>query len=362
MFTARLVMRDDDGITEVTRHSDGATFAADPGQQEFCDFLTWQSTQTGMSFLPGLESLEPGEYFCDRARLIAKCKNEGIVLETMEGQAGSGVQLQTIPPSVPIVTCNPAGTTRFHRLNKVSPSGFGTDAEFHETGSVDAGLIVIQDLLRELNRDLKDDTSEIRCLSAWPVFRTFVYIDISDFSKFPARFQNLVVQSLTMLTHNQEHWGGFASGEARRSLEASICIGDGYIFVLPDPYLGACFASHLAHIIEHKLAKREIPEFHFRMGVHVGPVYRFWDWGRKAWNYVGDGINDGRRVLDAIGKQTDDVLFVSAAVRQYLEANCLERLAGTAMLGALLNRGRRKDKHAKPWRVYEMQHSLLRDI
>ena len=49
-----------------------------------------------------------------------------------------------------------------------------------------------------------------------------------------------------------------------------------------------------------------------------GPVYTFWDTGRGAWNYIGEGINGGNRVLGVIGKDQDDVVFVSAEVRQEL--------------------------------------------
>jgi len=45
-------------------------------------------------------------------------------------------------------------------------------------------------------------------------------------------------------------------------------------------------------IIDNRRAKDLLHvDFHFRIGVHVGDVYSFYDPGRKDWNYIGDGIN-----------------------------------------------------------------------
>jgi hypothetical protein len=104
--------------------------------------------------------------------------------------------------------------------------------------------------------------------------------------------------------------------------------------------------------------------------VHYGPVYSFWDPGRKDWNDIGDGINGGQRVLAAVGKETDDVVFISGEVRQQLTAMDRGDSPYPQILAALHNRGRKADKHGNPWRVYEVNHtgltsgtlsSLLRD-
>ena len=116
------------------------------------------------------------------------------------------------------------------------------------------------------------------------------------------------------------------------------------------------------------------------MGVHVGEVYCFWDLGRGQqrnsddektddektddeirgdWNYIGDGINGGNRVLSAIGKGTDDVLFISGAVRKKLMDSPFTN-DKKDLIDNLHNRGRRKDKHGKPWRVYEVNHTAAK--
>lgn len=57
-----------------------------------------------------------------------------------------------------------------------------------------------------------------------------------------------------------------------------MCIGDGYIFVFREAMEATYFAAYLAHLIEVMVANRQLPvNFHFRMGVHVGPVYTFWE-------------------------------------------------------------------------------------
>jgi hypothetical protein len=96
-----------------------------------------------------------------------------------------------------------------------------------------------------------------------------------------------------------------------------------------------------------------VPEFHFRMGLHVGPVRWFWDPRYQRWNYVGQGINGGNRVLSAIGKETDDVVFVSGDVRAAIRAEQV----GSTLPKFMHNRGRRADKHNRLWRVYELNHS-----
>ena len=76
-----------------------------------------------------------------------------------------------------------------------------------------------------------------------------------------------------------------------------LCIGDGYIFVFDDSVSATYFAAFLAQLVESMISNKRIVEFHFRMGVHVGKVFGFYDIGRDGWNYVGDGINGGNRVL-----------------------------------------------------------------
>lgn len=176
----------------------------------------------------------------------------------------------------------------------------------------------------------------------------------------PPGHQVLVINSIVQIVNNEYYWGFPDSRETRDDLEAMICIGDGYIFVLRDPLKAAFFAAYLAHLIEVLQANGVLlVEFHFRMGAHVGKTYSFWDPGREKWNYIGEGINGGQRVLSAIGKDTDDVLFLSAQLRKKLSAQPDPESEILSALGDVHNRGRRVDKHGNPWRVYEVNHTNL---
>ena len=64
-------------------------------------------------------------------------------------------------------------------------------------------------------------------------------------------------------------------------------------------------------------------------------------------------------VSGAVGKQTDDVVFISAAVRQAVQNLYRQRTQAREVINNLQNRGRRKDKHGNPWRVYELNHAAL---
>jgi hypothetical protein len=183
------------------------------------------------------------------------------------------------------------------------------------------------------------------------------------------------------MVRNWKYWNRDFAHFAFQALEAMICIGDGYIFVLKEPKHAADFAADLANLIEVRVARRCEPvDFHFRIGVHFGPVYCFWDWGRGGpedanqamikrdtmernergdWNFIGEGINGGQRVLAAAGKETDDVVFISGQVKRRLTEEDDGTYPCRAILDSLMNRGRRTDKHDRYWRLYEVNHTSL---
>jgi class 3 adenylate cyclase len=205
-------------------------------------------------------------------------------------------------------------------------------------------LLVSEDLYQALCKEIQDDCSAVRRHSSRPIERAFVFVDVSDFSKLASGVQLLVVLALIRLAADAQ--------KDVRAAEAQLCIGDGYIYVFKDAAAATFFASCLARMIEEAVAGATAPDFHFRIGVHAGLVRCFWDPGRKDWNYVGDGINGAQRVLGAIGKETDDVVYVSAQVRQHI----LRSDWSGQVLATLDNKGRKADKHGKPWRVYQVNH------
>jgi hypothetical protein len=217
-------------------------------------------------------------------------------------------------------------------------------------------LRVSKSLLDEMDRRLQDDDLDvISKIAAKPVERTFVYFDVSDFSKQPSGHQAIIINTLTSLGGKSGEWT-LACEDPRREQERSLCIGDGYIFAFRHAAPAVRFAGFLADRIYLGVAQGEIIEFHFRSGVHTGPVYRFWD--GSDWNYVGQGINDARRILEAVGRNQDDVVFISDETRTQVTRHHAGSGADflDPSIGFLQNRGRRQDKHGGYHRVYELNH------
>lgn len=247
--------------------------------------------------------------------------------------------------SIPVF--NTGGTNEHGLLIGVAKAHARQDDNGAGLVEANSDLVVSSELYEELCVEIQTDVSAVRRHSTRPIDRAFVFLDVSDFSKMPSGQQLLVVLALTRLAKQ-------APPEVT-SPEAQLCIGDGYIYVFPRPVAATYFAADLAQRIEKAVADASVPEFHFRVGVHVGPVRCFWDPGRVSWNYVGDGINGAQRVLGAIGKDADDVVYLSSDVRQAI----LKAGDEFHLLGHLSNRGRKKDKHDNPWRVYELNHSVI---
>jgi hypothetical protein len=220
-------------------------------------------------------------------------------------------------------------------------------------------LFASEKLLAKLNEALLEEESEVRKISTWPVEKTFVYFDVSGFSRdHRVGQQAMILNSLIKLIKDKIWWRQ-QQIDARADCESSLCIGDGYIYVFSKAHLATCFAAYLANLIEHLIAEKKLPEFHFRVSVHKGPVYRFWDVspnGEGKWNYVGKGITDAERVLSAAGKGKDDVVYVSAETREAI----MPEFGGDSVYNIarwLQNRGRLMDKHGQYRRIYEVNHT-----
>lgn len=246
-------------------------------------------------------------------------------------------------PEVPVD--GTTGGPRSLRLAIPAGSGRGLGNDDGLAG-VSSDVLVSGALHEQLCREVTDDTSAVRRHSSRQIERAFVFVDVSDFSKMGSGVQLLVVLALIRLAK-------VVQTKLACEVEAQLCIGDGYIFVFKNAVAATFFASPLALSIEHAVAEEAVPDFHFRIGVHAGPVRCFWDPGRNDWNYVGDGINGAQRVLSAIGKETDDVVYVSAQVRQQI----LRSRWSDQVLATLDNKGRKADKHGNAWRVYQVNHT-----
>jgi hypothetical protein len=224
-------------------------------------------------------------------------------------------------------------------------------------------------LLNDLNAALSEEYSDVRRLSSQQVERTFVYVDIAKFSKHPVGRQLCIINSLIRVVRDKSLWlagkeepSSFTFGSLK-ALEASLCIGDGYIFVFKNAAKAAFFAAYLSDTIERLIADDRIVDFHFRMSINTGLVYTFWDPYHQdsseagRWNYVGQGITDGERVLTAIGKDKEDIIYVSAETRRKILSEYQnDRNSPYNATRWLQNRGRQADKHDVLRGLYEINH------
>jgi hypothetical protein len=346
-------------MQQVVRQPDGGLVAIDENDQDFCDFLTWASYQVPPLDTPPYAIKRETLYFSDKLPMIEHCKRWGSMIYSQPELPHDGHRFARGE-----IIHGPHGPAYYGLLQAVAlPPGSGPTAPGGVTARP-SNVFVTRRLFDDMQNRLAQEDDPIRRLSTCTIDRCFVYIDISDFSKYPPGQEVLIVNSILGVTEEPRYWTPGPALQAWHAVETKMCIGDGYIFVLRDPMLAVYFAAYLAQVLEVMVARRRMPvDFHFRMGVHIGPVYSFWDPGQKDWNYIGDGINGGQRVLSAIGKETDDVLFISGQVRQALTANNDDGDPYPRILASLQNRGRRADKHGMPWRVYEVNHSqLIRDL
>jgi hypothetical protein len=370
------LVKDEKGlIASITRRSDGAKVPLDPTDREYCKFVTWAATQTepvaeGIEGLPANATClghedDVVEYFRQRALVLSvtdrfgrkeidvgfddPIRRPGISIGHAEGRVENSE--------------NPISFCRLCRSAELS----GTEDGDGTKGLAPVVLpqVIIPETLRgTLSEKLKEDDSQVRCISSLPVEKTFVYVDVSEFSRHLVGQQLLIINTLIELVGDPRWWKVYDHPDIRDAFEdreASLCIGDGYIFVFKESRHAVRFAGYLAALIEGLIAHERILEFHFRMSVHTGEVYRFWDrWGKGPgdgrWNYVGKGITVGERVLIAMGKEKDDVVYVSAETRQEL-LSVREPISYLAIPLFLQNRGRQADKHEEMRRVFEMDHT-----
>lgn len=328
----------------------------DYSDQRYCDFLTWAARQNVL--MNGLPHVEERSVFHATADILLQyCKDNGVLLwlnaqnkvEFYDSYAPAGSRVREHLPD--------GSFNYFVKLRTaVADPSLPTGLIHHNSN-----IWVTYQSVRIINAELARNEDSFRRITNWPINRSFVYFDVSDFSSFPPGTQAVVINSIIRVVQHRFLWNGI---NERARWESMICIGDGYIFVFKSACDAAFYAALLAHYIEGLIAlkKRQIipVEFHFRIGIHTGPVYSFWDIGKDSWNYIGDGINGGQRVLTAAGKEKDDVIYLSDEVRKQIIQNnfhCGDHLKQVRK--TLTNRGRHKDKHGNSWRIYEMNHDEM---
>lgn len=336
-----------DGAFQYILKSDGKRIGlADPDYQTF---LAWNSRQVPPLIVEEYEFPKGHKHITDIVTLVEHCRENGVML--FVGHEAD---------STPLVIQTSATFPEKGHLCLLCEAGERKDGQNDGILPLPARIWVPVEMARvSIPYELCNPESDLRRVTSWPIHRTFVYIDVSDFSKAPPGQEVLIINALARMVDDSSLWSVHGQG-LPAAIEARMCIGDGYIFVFKDAIAGAYFAAYLAHLIETLVAIRWLAvDFHFRMGVHCRPVYTFWDTGRNGWNYIGDGINGGNRVLSAMGKTYDDTVYISGEVRQALMATPSANMQRQRLLAHLHNRGRQPDKHGRLWRVYEVNHAAV---
>lgn len=348
--------------------SKGIPVSIDQTNPIYASALTWIAKQPEYkNSIKGYGSLEQGaQYFCDKASVIEYCKSHGIVLfvDSVHASLHFGGSRIVLEHSDDTVVAHPVDTNLNITFIPVYGSRHVLETHPYNSGGLTPTELpefyVSSPVLQQMDNDLTKEDSDVRRLSSWQVERTFVYVDVSGFSTHPIGHQLAIINAINAIANRESDWDTTGVSEARDAIRASICIGDGYIFVFESPGSATLFAAYFATLIEHRIAHKALIEFHFRISVHTGEVYRFWDQaatpGEGRWNYVGKGIIDGQRVLSAIGSDKDDVVYISGTTRSKLLAMDQE---GEEIVASqyLQNRGRHADKHGNMQRLYEVSHT-----
>ncbi|MFO0813567.1 MAG: hypothetical protein U0796_10130 [Gemmatales bacterium] len=335
----------------------------DYSNPEYCEFLTWAARHNA-EIQELCISDSRSIFLASENHLLQYCKDNGELLWTTDrGNRAFEIEHYDISNTAQCrvqAHLQDGSSNYFVRLRTAVADPAST------TGLIEhnSNIFIPHFSLNHINDQLAKSEDTFRRITNWPLNRSFVYLDVSDFSSFPAGTQAVVINSIIRIVQHKSLWIGV---NERANWESMICIGDGYIFAFKDACDAAFYAAILAYYIEGLIALKKsqiIPvEFHFRIGIHTGPVYSFWDIGKNDWNYIGDGINGGQRVLAAAGKEKDDVIYLSDEVRkQIIQNNFHTGHHLKDMRKTLTNRGRHKDKHDRSWRIYEMNHDEMVNI
>lgn len=298
----------------------------------------WQDVVTFPNFTRSFWCVDSLEEFIDT------CKATHITPHTTPAEFPYDLMLESTPFEVRV------GSTvhQFAHFKILEPKEHGWRRE--------APFCLTAEALKSVNSSLELQELSILQVVGSQIDRTFVYVDISDFSTSDEITQLLLLNKLNACAFKRWMWVRDEVVRQYVKAEASMCIGDGYIFVFADAWSAVAFAAALAATLEGSHDDVQSVKVHFRIGVHTGPVRWFWEndvQGGGRWNYVGAGINDARRVLEAIGPDKDDVVYLSAASRLAVRGNSGDLSDGIEYMA---NRGRHRDKHKHFHRLYELDH------
>ncbi len=119
------------------------------------------------------------------------------------------------------------------------------------------------------------------------------------------------------------------------------------------------FAAALACLVDDYSSREKVMPIHFRIGIDTGKACYFRDKiddKNYRWNLVGPGITGAERVLSAMGKDVDDVVYLSDRTRHKIMDLKESNAFAYRSIMHMQNRGRRADKHGQKRRIYELNH------
>lgn len=238
--------RDAEGkLTRLSWAHNDAEIAIDPRSDEYCAFLDFAANQRpAVALHYGL--LRPNcRYFGSEKALSDYLKQSGRLLFVIRNRGSVGI-LQVIDPMNPdhFGIEHPPGVVKREGNN---PTAVAFIPLIYAAADLDdpprqrdrfmpvtRSEYLTDALMQDLNKKLGEDPgSDIWALCNWPVMRSFVYVDVSDFSRQPAAHQAIIINTLTRIT-NPGSAPMQQIVEIAGYYESRLCIGDGYIFVFAD--------------------------------------------------------------------------------------------------------------------------------
>ncbi len=173
--------------------------------------------------------------------------------------------------------------------------------------------------------------------SSKSMIATVLFLDIVSYTKLSVSKQIELKKWF-----NNRIWG-FLS-EIEESTRIILDTGDGAaIGFLQHPEQAIEVALQFRQALMES-RQQECPELQIRMGINLGPVNILQDMNGQS-NMLGDGINDAQRIMSFA---KPDHIYIS---RSYYDV--ISRLSGEYVKW-LVYRGTEKDKHGRPYQVYEV--------
>lgn len=167
--------------------------------------------------------------------------------------------------------------------------------------------------LDQFSIELKDDTTELSKYWRKDRLKTFILIDIVNYSKGDHDKQ---IRSFSLLRTVINERNEDTSIDFTPFLEAMIPTGDGCYIIMSEK--GAAAAFWYIRLLLKRINRLNgtvvgPDNIYIKAAMHFGAIDYAIDMN-KRWNYVGDGINDTQRILSSIPKEQLNAIHVSEEI------------------------------------------------